>query len=477
MSSTVAVGARIAGYAVVALIGEGAMASVYLAETVTGERVALKVLAPGLARDERFRQRFLRESAVAASLEHRSVVRVLAAGEEDGLLYLVMAHVEGDDLRELLRRERRLEPGRAVGLIGQVAAALDAAHAVGLVHRDVKPGNILATADANGERAFVCDFGLARYVSAASSLTGERGFVGTIDYAPPEQIQGGRVDGRADVYSLGCVLFECLTGERPFARESELAVVFAHLNEPPPRLSEIRPELPLALDAVFARALAKSPGDRFATCGELVDAARAALAGKTAPRRRRPRRRIVAAAAAVVALGAAAGVVVVTDTGPSRVEATITPTSIAEAKLGLPPAAYKQLFGTPWREAVLKGPNYPVLIFLNRKISVYFDHPGGKAIVITTWDERYKTAAGIGPCSTVDRLKAAYRGELKPSHWNVQDGKTYAYVVGKRLLFAAADLKHVTAIALYYGDAPGADRPGGAWPFAGFIATSETPCS
>src|SRR5436190_368062 len=167
-----------------------------------------------------------------------------------------------------------------VYLAAEVAAALDTAHALGLVHRDVKPGNILVADRPDGERAYVCDFGLARHVSSVSSLTGDRGFVGTIDYVPPEQIEGGQIDGRADVYSLGCVLYECLAGERPFDRESELSVVFAHLNEPPPRLSEARPELPEAFDAVFATALAKTPDDRYATCGELATAARAALLGK-----------------------------------------------------------------------------------------------------------------------------------------------------------------------------------------------------
>ena len=273
-------GTVVAGFRVGSLIGEGAMGSVYLAEDARGRRLALKVLSPELARDERFRQRFLRESSVAAGLEHPHVVPTFASGEEDGLLYLAMEYVDGSDLRELLRAEGRIEPARALRLVGQVAEALDAAHAAGLVHRDVKPGNILVSTRPEGEHAYVCDFGLARHVSSVSSLTGERGFVGTIDYVPPEQIEGGAIDERADVYSLGCVLFECLTGERPFERDSELSVVFAHLNEPPPRLSELRPELPKELDAVFEAALAKSPDDRYSSCGELAAAARAALQGR-----------------------------------------------------------------------------------------------------------------------------------------------------------------------------------------------------
>ena len=161
-----------------------------------------------------------------------------------------MAYVEGSDLRKLLGREGRLEPERAVDLLEQVAGALDAAHTAGLVHRDVKPGNILVTQGSEGEHAYVCDFGLARHVSSVSSLTSDRGFVGTIDYVPPEQVEGGTIDGRADVYSLGCVLYECLAGARPFDRESELSVLFAHLNDPPPRLTDARQDLPEAFDAV-----------------------------------------------------------------------------------------------------------------------------------------------------------------------------------------------------------------------------------
>src|SRR5262249_24146733 len=155
-----------------------------------GRRVALKVLAPELARDERFRQRFLRESVIAAGLDHPNIVRTFASGDEGGVLYLAMDYVEGADLRELLRREGPLAPERAVALIAQIADALDAAHAAGLVHRDVKPGNIIVSTPESDERAYICDFGLARHVSSVSSLTGERGFVGTIDYVPPEQIEG-----------------------------------------------------------------------------------------------------------------------------------------------------------------------------------------------------------------------------------------------------------------------------------------------
>ena len=316
VATEIQTGTLIADFRVERLIGAGATGSVFLAKDVrSGTRVALKILAPELARDARFRERFLRESRIAADLHHPNVTRTLGSGEADGLLYLAMAYVDGSDLRDLLRRDGRFDPARAVAVVSQVAGALDDAHRRGLVHRDVKPGNILVADDPDGgEHAYICDFGLARHVSSVSSLTGERGFVGTIDYVPPEQIQGATLDGRADVYSLGCVLFELLTGERPFDRESELSVVFAHLNDPPPQVTRLRPELPAAFDDVVATALAKSPDGRFATCGELADAADAAIHGKTL-RRGWPSRRMWLAAAALVAVAAAVGAILATHSG------------------------------------------------------------------------------------------------------------------------------------------------------------------
>jgi serine/threonine protein kinase len=370
MSSDVRTGTVVAGFRVERLIGEGAMGAVYLADDPKRRcRVALKMLAPELARDERFRQRFLRESQIAAGLDHPNVVATLAAGEEDGVLYLAMSYIDGLDLRQVLRSEGRLEPRRAISLISQVAGALDDAHRRGLIHRDVKPGNILVAPGANGEHAFVCDFGLARHVSSVSSLTGERGFVGTIDYVSPEQIEGGTIDGRADVYSLGCVLFECLAGERPFDRESELSVVFAHLNEPPPRLSDLRPELPQAFDRVVATALAKAPGDRYATCGELAAAAAAAMLGAAVVRRKlADRRRVIVGGAVVAALAAVAGGVLATHRGgPSDIRGKAAATlslrpnavSLLDAKthriVGALPFAKRSAFGLEASDIAFAG--------------------------------------------------------------------------------------------------------------------------
>jgi predicted Ser/Thr protein kinase len=486
--SEVRTGEFIAGFRIASLLGQGAVGTVYLAEDPTGAEVALKLLSPELAQDERFRRRFLRESQLAASLDHPHIVPIRTSGEEEGRLFLAMAYVDGSDLREVLRQEGRLEPEQALDLLGQVAEALDAAHDAGLVHRDVKPGNILVGRGETGEHACVCDFGLARHASSVSSLTGDRGFVGTIDYVPPEQIQGGAVDARADVYSLGCVLFECLAGVRPFDRESELSVVFAHLNEPPPRLSDFRPELPEALDDVVAVALAKSPAERYRTCGELVAAAQNALHGiGTRPRkRRRPRRAVLLGAALpLVTAAAITGLLMMGDDAPSPA-VNITQTSIAGARIGLPEDAYKDLYGIGWRADVVSAPNFPVLIFHNRQESVYFDPDTRRAIIVTTWNRNHRTAAGVGPCSTIEELKSAYGSALKPSSWNTIDGKVYAYLVGKNLLFAANGLPPnpstlVTAVALYDGDGPrndgrGVDVRSGTLPFAGYIALSESSC-
>lgn len=303
MAFEVSTGTVLAGFRVLSPIGDGATGTVYLAESPDGSRVALKVLAPELARDERFRQRFLQESRLASGLDNPHIVPTLTSGEEDGLLYLAMAYVEGSDLRQILRAEHALAPERALDLVRQAAEGLDRAHAAGLIHRDVKPANILVAGSTQGEHAWVCDFGLARHISSVSSLTGDRGFVGTIDYVSPEQIEGGSIDHRADVYSLACVLYEAIGGVRPFERESELSVVYAHLIEAAAPITHVKPELPSAMNDVFATALAKSPDDRYATCGELVEAARAALRGELI-RQRPGNRALVGALALAVAVGA-----------------------------------------------------------------------------------------------------------------------------------------------------------------------------
>jgi hypothetical protein len=272
------VGTELAGYRIESLLGLGGMSVVYLAEDLRlRRRVALQLLAASLAEDESFRDRFLRESELAASIDHPNIVPIYEAGTTEDILFIAMRYVEGRDLNKRLQRGR-LDPADAIDILAQLASALDAAHARGLVHRDVKPSNVLldtGTRPDGSDHIYLADFGLTRLVSEETGIGDDGHLLGTIDYVAPEQIAGEEIDGRADVYALGCVLYECLVGQPPFRRDSDIAVVFAHLETESPAPSEQRPELPPALDAVVARALAKGPEQRYPSCREF---ARAALA-------------------------------------------------------------------------------------------------------------------------------------------------------------------------------------------------------
>ena len=469
---TITQGTVIGGFRIRELLGAGAMGTVYLAETIeSGEPAAVKVIAAGPSHDARFRERFERECALAASLDHPNVVRTIASGETEGHLYLAMEYVEGADLREILRREAPLEQARALRLIAQVADGLDAAHELGLVHRDVKPGNILVTERDGTECALVCDFGLARHVSSVSSLTGDRGFVGTIDYVPPEQIQGDKVDQRSDLYSLGCVLFECLVGARPFERESELSVVFAHLNDAPPSPTEFRPELPAAWGDFFAKALAKEPSERFGSGQELVEGARAAAAGRR--HRSRGIRRWVIPVAVAAGVAAAVGAGFALEEAGGHVRPQITERAIAGAPLGRSAKYYRKHFGPP-RASIASGPNYPTLAFQQPEVAVYFPAKGRPAHIITTWNKSYRTAVGIGPCSTLAAAKQAYGDRWKPSPEGIvfkhSHGVHSAYIVGHDLIFETQDRRTISAVGLYHG---GDDKPQA---FANYITANETAC-
>ena len=273
-------GGRFAGHRIEAVIGRGGMGIVYRAVHLHLERtVALKVLAPELAHDAGFRERFIREARIVASLRHPHIVPTFDAGETGGLLYMSMAYVEGGDLAELMARGP-LDRAATVSVLGQVAAALDAAHSAGLVHRDVKPGNILL----EGEHAYLTDFGLAKAADVGGGPTRAGQVVGTLNYLAPEQIEGGTVDGRTDVYALGCLLFHCLGGAPPYARDSDVQVMFAHVQQPVPSLLSHRPDLPAEIDAVLAQAMAKRPEERHASCGALMDATQTALGMRGAMR-------------------------------------------------------------------------------------------------------------------------------------------------------------------------------------------------
>jgi YVTN family beta-propeller protein len=316
-------GAELGGYRIDAVAGQGGMGVVYRAtQLALGRPVALKVIAADFAGNVDFRNRFKSEAQLAASIDHPNVVPIFETGEADGTLYLAMRYVEGTDLRALVERAQGLDPERAVRIVWQVAGALDAAHRRGLVHRDVKPPNVLI-ANEGEEHAYLTDFGLTKHAAAAASagFTRTGHFVGTPDFAAPEQIRGEHADARADVYALGAVLFHALTGRVPFPRDSELAKMYAHLNDPAPAASPLAPATPRGLDAVIGTAMAKAPDDRYASAGDLARAAWAALQGEVAPQ-----------AMGSVATGQAAQ-------QPSRVADTPAPRTPAPSGSSAAPAA------------------------------------------------------------------------------------------------------------------------------------------
>jgi predicted Ser/Thr protein kinase len=340
------VGETFGGYRIESVVGRGGMGTVYLAmHERLARKVALKVISPQFADDPEFRGRFLRESQLAASLDHPNVIPIYDADEVDGVLFLAMRYVGGASLQTLLRQRGKLSPAETLQVAEQIGGALDAAHVAGLVHRDVKPANILV-AEA-GKHAYLCDFGLAKHTSSRG-VTRSGFFLGTVDYCAPEQIQGLPLDGRADVYSLGGVLFHCLAGAAPYRRETEFAVLNAHLHDAPPAPSSVRSDVPRSIDGVIAKAMAKDREARYSTAGALAVSFAAALAAdatRVAPTpavvpsngaptvelaQPRRRRRLFAAAAAAIVLAAGAAVVAVLATRGSDGAPTRTP---AVAKL------------------------------------------------------------------------------------------------------------------------------------------------
>jgi len=313
-------GTEIAGYRIESLIARGGMGEVYLAEQDSPRRkVALKLLSSELAEDVGFRERFARESEAAASIDHPNVIPIYASGQSEGALFIAMRYVEGTDLRTLLAEHGPLAPERAVRIGAQIADALEAAHEHGLIHRDVKPANILV---GRNDHAYLSDFGLIRRAEVSSGITKTGQFMGTIDYVAPEQIKGQAVDGRVDVYSLGCVLYECLTGQPPFRRETEVATLYAHLEDPAPNPKDVRSDVPTSLGAGVERSMAKRPDDRFASASEMGAALRG-TSSPSGPPRQRPRALMAGVAVAVIAIVALVAIVAsvsggdVDRTGPS----------------------------------------------------------------------------------------------------------------------------------------------------------------
>jgi hypothetical protein len=333
------------------------MGIVYRAVQVDLERpVALKLITPELAQDSSFRSRFERESRLAAAIEHPNIIPVYDAGEIGGHVFIAMRLVDGRDLRAILAEEGALDPGRASGLIAQVASALDAAHAGSLVHRDVKPGNILVERRDGVEVAYLTDFGLTKQMGSKTQLTQSGQFVGTVDYIAPEQARGAGIDARTDVYSLGAVLFEALTGEVPFPRDSSVNTLVAHLNDPPPSVTERSAgEVPEAFEHVVHKAMAKDPDRRFASAGDLGRAAIAASEGRKLPRSERSvargaaapaassrMRRVLVGGLALLAVAAvAAGAALVATQSGGEGGASDQPGQAGDSSGGTPPPAGK----------------------------------------------------------------------------------------------------------------------------------------
>jgi serine/threonine-protein kinase len=280
MLASLGPGERVAGYLLEAPVGAGGMAAVYRAHDEQLDRVvALKLVYAGPGLDRVVRERFVREALAVARVDHPHIIPVYAAGEADDFLYIAMRFVPDGDLRTVVDSDGPLPARRAAAVVSPVASALDTAHEHRLVHRDVKPANILVDAG-HGRRpdhVYLSDFGLARGVLSAGGLTQDGQFVGTPDYASPEQIKGQQTDGHADQYSLACVAYTILTGLVPYVRENPMAVLFAQLDEAPPRATDVRPDLPRAVDSVLAKAMAKRPGRRHESCGAFADALREAL--------------------------------------------------------------------------------------------------------------------------------------------------------------------------------------------------------
>src|SRR3954452_20418224 len=308
-----------AGHRVEGLAGRGGMGVVYRATQLDLDRlVALKLIVAQLAEDPEFRDRFVRESRAAASIDHPNVIPIYYTGESDGALYIAMRYVEGDDLRTLSRREGRLPAERAAHIISQVGSALDAAHARGIVHRDVKPANVLLGA---GDHPYLTDFGLTKRLQSHTGTSRTGGWVGTLGYVAPEQIRGGRVDARTDVYALGCVLYHALTGTTPYQRDSDEATLWAHLNDDPPPVTAVVPDVSSAFEDVIRRALAKDPDDRFPSAGDL---GRAALAAAGAPDVREPERLVGTGGGAA----AAAHAETIASPTPAAAVAPVAPTAV-----------------------------------------------------------------------------------------------------------------------------------------------------
>ena len=449
---------EIGGFRLESEIGRGGMGVVYLAAQSFPERkVALKILSSDFARDPSFRARFIRESNAAAAIEHPNIVPVHAAGEDGGRLYLAMRYVEGTDLRSTLARDGALPPERAARICAQVADALEAAHEQGLVHRDVKPGNILLD---SREHAYLSDFGLIKPTQTGTEFTKTGQFIGSLEYVAPEQIRGDAIDSRADIYSLGCVLFECLTGRAPFHRENEVATLYAHLEEHAPNPKDARSDVPNSLAAVVERSMSKRPEDRFASASEMGAALRS-TPPPSGPLRQRPRALFAGVALAVIAIVAlVATVASVSGDDVDAAGASSSPSIVADplaASLAhVNPETGELLSTTPdLPRPEIAFPHVEVgegsVWVLSASQLTQVDPNGGSVVRATTMrgllpSDSRSLAVGfrtvwVGDWGLVHRVNPATGEELRPvALWGVTDAGGVAYVaVGEGNAWAVSE--------------------------------------
>ena len=475
-----ALGTEFAGYHIERTLGRGGMGVVYLAgDPRLKRKVALKVLAPGLADDDRFRDRFIRESKVAASLDAPNVLPVYEAGEHRGSLYIAMRYVEGTDLRGLINQSP-LALADALTVVDGVARALDAAHAKGLVHRDVKPGNILIARSAGSpaiEHVYLTDFGLTKRSDSRSGLTGTGVFAGTLDYAAPEQFEGTALGPQTDVYSLGCVLFECLTGLPPFRRQQEAAVMYAHLHDPPPSATAQRPELPQRVDRVIEKAMAKRPADRYATAGALAADFKDATAGDRLPRTHSKRTTWIAVTGALIAVGVAVTVLALLQgeddpSGPNRPSPPAASALPAGSLAKIDPETGRAFPTIPGVKGLARGDDVVNNLAIGEGGVWTYGLPEGEAPLLQHFDEetgepveRFPTAqepgcgpgiAGFGlavgsqtvwfsggqPATCVSRINPATHGRLEPV--SIDSGVVTDIVLGGGSLWVGSDAGTLT---------------------------------
>jgi YVTN family beta-propeller protein len=447
-------GTIFAGFRIEAEIGRGGMGVVYRARHLALDREeALKVISPALSTDPHFRERFQRESRLAASLEHPNVVPVDHAGDEEGILYLSMRLVEGSDLRRIVEAEGPLDTRRVARLVGGIASGLDAAHARGMVHRDVKPANVLIEGADGKERVFLTDFGISRIAAGGATVTASGELLGSADYVAPEQIAGDRVDHRADVYALGCLLHFALTGQAPFPRDNDLAKLFAHANAPRPRPSELVPGLPSELDGVVARAMAIRPEYRYDSAGELAAEVEAIIRGAepvapgapsppppTAPEARtrrlpRPRSRRLPAIIASCAGLVAAGVVValLLGGGGGGGEAT-GPHPVATVEVGREPTGLAVSPARLWVASRGDSALYAIHLVTNQLARPPVPTDGDTVSVAVAFDSLWAVNRGSGTLLRMDQLRTGVPIEI-PVGANPSDvtfDKDWVWVANQR---------------------------------------------